>query len=352
MKKESWFSSKKVSELKIKNKKKSEKVVQSKKNNDFFGNQEIKQDLQSFYNIEAKKYAETRKKFWHEEKAILDAITPLFNSLSSWTEWWILGNTRDPLSKALEWQNISPLFKDGGWKPGDFSYSWNKNPHPDKSGSSFKKEQNKKIRVLEFGCGSGRFATLLNQQFPGKFDYVWIDLSDELLSYASKENPNLTFFQWDITKLVKSFEQESFDLIVWTSSFQHIPTAKERSYLMKNFYRLLDYDGILLMTNRSLSDWFIKKHWKIVMKARILSWFKMNKWSARDLLVPRTDENWIVYERFYHFFSLEELKNLATFSGLTLKKNIFIDKDWHFTDNEKISRSSFFVSTKNPIINQ
>ena len=52
-------------------------------NNDFFGNQEIKQDLQSFYNAEAKKYAETRKKFWHEEKAILDAITPLFNDVIS-----------------------------------------------------------------------------------------------------------------------------------------------------------------------------------------------------------------------------------------------------------------------------
>ena len=105
MKKKSGFSSKKVSELKVKNKKKSEKIVQSKKNNDFFGNQEIKQDLESFYNSEAKKYAETRKKFWHEEKAILDAITPLF-------------------------------------------------------------ENNDKVRVLEFGCGSGRFATLLNQQFP------------------------------------------------------------------------------------------------------------------------------------------------------------------------------------------
>jgi tRNA G46 methylase TrmB len=132
MKKKSEFSSKKVSELKIKNKKESEKVP--KKNNDFFGNQEIKQDLESFYNSEAKKYAETRKKFWHEEKAILDAITPLF-------------------------------------------------------------ENNNKVRVLEFGCGSGRFATLLNQNFPGQFDYVGIDLSDELLSYASKENPNLTFFQ-------------------------------------------------------------------------------------------------------------------------------------------------------------
>ena len=290
MKKKSEFSSKKVSELKIKNKKKSEKVVQAKKNNDFFGNQEIKQDLQSFYNTEAKKYAETRKKFWHEEKAILDAISPLFE------EW-------------------------------------------------------KKVRVLEFWCGSGRFATLLNQNFPGQFDYVGIDLSDELLSYASKENPNLTFFQWDITKLVKNFEQESFDLIVWTSSFQHIPTSKERSYLMKNFYRLLDYDGVLLMTNRSLSDWFIKKHWKIVMKAKILSRFKMNKWSSRDLLVPRTDENWKVYERFYHFFSLEELKNLSDFAWLTLKKNTFVDWNGQFTDNEKISRSSFLVAIKSPVIN-
>ena len=83
MKKKSEFSSKKVSELKIKSKKKSKKVIQPKKNNDFFGNQEIKQDLQSFYNTEAKKYAETRKKFWHEEKSILDVITPLFTTPSA-----------------------------------------------------------------------------------------------------------------------------------------------------------------------------------------------------------------------------------------------------------------------------
>ena len=288
MKKKSWFSSKKVSELKIKNKKKSEKVIQPKKNNDIFENQEIKKDLQSFYNKEAKKYAETRKKFWHEEKAILDEITPLFEN----------------------------------WK---------------------------KVRVLEFWCGSGRFATLLNQNFPDKFDYVWIDLSDELLSYASTENPKLTFFQWDITKLIKNFEQESFDLIVWTSSFQHIPTNKERSFLMKNFYRLLSYDWTLLMTNWSLSKWFVKKNWKIVIKARLKSWLKLKNNKARDLMVPRTDEKWEVYERFYHFFSLKELENLATFSGLTLKINTFIDWDGNFTDNEKISRSSFFVAKKTPI---
>lgn len=291
MKKKSEFSSKKVSEFGVKKRKKSVKNFEPKKNNDFFENQEIKQDLESFYNSEAKKYAETRKKFWHEEKAILDAITPLF-------------------------------------------------------------EKNDKVRVLEFGCGSGRFATLLNQNFPGKFDYVGIDLSDELLSYASTANPNLTFFQWDITKLIKKFDQESFDLIVWTSSFQHIPANKERSFLMKNFYRLLDYDGMLLMTNWSLSKWFVKKHRKAVLKARFMSLIQFDRSKSRDIMVPWTDtKTGKVYERYYHFFSLKELQSLSDFAWLNTKLNVFVDQDTNFTYNERISRSSFLVATKTPIIN-
>ena len=286
MKKEQSFSSKKVSRLKTKKK---NPISKPKKSNNIFENQGIKDNLQSFYDNEAKKYAETRKKFWHEENAILGVITPLFKN-------------------------------------------------------------NDRVRILEFGCWSGRFASLLSKNFGWKFDYVWIDLSEELLSYASKDNPNLTFFQWDITKLIKNFEQESFDLIVWTSSFQHIPTLKERSFLMKNFYRLLDYDWILLMTNRSLSSWFIRKNRQIVLKSRLKSWLKFNKDKARDIMVPWTDSNGMVYERFYHFFSLKELEKLAIFSGLTIKTNKYINENWEFTDNEKLSRSSLFVAKKSPII--
>ena len=255
---------------------------------------------------------------------ILEAITPLF---------WDISQISPNPSLSRGEKKIFPLDKGGhGKAEGDF--------------------QNKKLRILEFWCWSGRFATLLNQQFPWQFSYVGIDLSEELLTYASKENPNLTFLQWDITRFITNFEQESFDLIVWTSSFQHIPTTKERSFLMKHFYRLLDYDGILLMTNWSLSDWFIKKNWKIVLKSRILSWFKFDKWSARDLMVPRTDNQWKVYERFYHFFSLKELERLAIFSGLTIKTNTYINENGEFTDDEKVSRSSLFIAEKNPIINQ
>ena len=323
MKKKSTFSSKEITSKTKKNIPSRSKVSWVK--NSIFENQEVKQDLQSFYDKEAKKYSETRKKFWHEEIAILDEISPLF---------WL----NQPLSPS----DSSPNMEQN---------SESNFPLCEERGTACGEEVNKKLRILEFWCGSGRFATLLNQNFSDKFDYVGIDLSDELLSYASKDNPNLTFFQWDITKLVKNFEQESFDLIVWTSSFQHIPTNKERSFLMKNFYRLLDYDWILLMTNRSLSKWFMKKHRKTILKSRFLSLIQFDKSKSRDIMVPRTDEGWKIYERFYHFFSLKELEKLAIFSGLNIKTNTYINDSGEFTDDEKISRSSLFVAQKSPIIN-
>jgi hypothetical protein len=44
-------------------------------------------------------------------------------------------------------------------------------------------------------------------------------------------------------------------------------------------------------------------------------------------MVPWTDSNGMVYERFYHFFSLKELEKLAIFSGLTIKTNKYINEN-------------------------
>ena len=84
MREKSTFSSKKITSKAARRKtltKSKASVIKknkSEKSNSIFANQEIKENLQSFYDSEAKKYADTRKKFWHEEKAILEAITPIF----------------------------------------------------------------------------------------------------------------------------------------------------------------------------------------------------------------------------------------------------------------------------------
>ena len=85
MKQKTTFSSKKISTRKSidsnsRMRKNAYETEKQKSITSIFGRQEIKENLQSFYDKEAKKYAETRKKFWHEEKAILNEITPLFEN--------------------------------------------------------------------------------------------------------------------------------------------------------------------------------------------------------------------------------------------------------------------------------
>jgi SAM-dependent methyltransferase len=256
----------------------------------------IKTDLQDFYNQEAKKYHETRKKYWKEGELILEAMTTLMEQSS-------------PQGKG----------------------------------------EKKRINILEIGCGSGRFANYLSNHYSGKFTYVGVDLSQELLSYAKKENPQCKFVCEDMSEFVVRQKQEKFDLIIGTSSFQHIPTYRERLFLMKFFYKLLKYDGLLIMTNRSFSKRFFKKHWKEVLKSRGKFLVKGRECSRRDCMVPRTNGEQI-FKRYYHLFSLKELKKLVTFSGLHLEHLSYLDDKGDWTMHWQGSKSSFLVARKSPIV--
>jgi len=208
----------------------------------------------------------------------------------------------------------------------------------------------KKIRILEFWCGGWRFIKHLHESYKGEIEYVGVDLSSELLKYAQQDNPQDTFICSDISEYIQSCEQESFDFVVWTSSFQHIPSYKERLFLMKHFYRILKYGGKCLMLNWAFSDRFKKKYRKQVFLARVKWLFTFWRCCPRDIYVPRKNQKGEVQERFYHLFDLQEYKNLTLYSGFTLKESIFIDKNGSLTPQESDSNSSFFVVEKNPIV--
>ncbi|MCR5412514.1 MAG: class I SAM-dependent methyltransferase [Patescibacteria group bacterium] len=115
----------------------------------------------------------------------------------------------------------------------------------------------------------------LREHYEGEIEYIGVDLSSELLKFAQKDNPHDTFICNDICKEVLNYEQETFDLIVGTSSFQHIPTQQERSFLIKHFYRILKYEGKFLMLNRTYSDRFVKKYKKQVFLAKLKRFFTL-----------------------------------------------------------------------------
>lgn len=247
----------------------------------------VKEDLKNFYNKYAKKYHETRKKHWEEAEIILNEIVQTGNN---------------------------------------------------------------KISILEFGCWWWRFISYLNTKIPqNKIDYIGVDISSNLIKLAQKDNPKNNFICADISEYIKSVKQESFDYIIWTESFQHIPTLKERFFLMKIFYRILKYDGKVIMTNRCLSNRFIKKYYSKILNAIVQYIISFWKKSPRDIFIPwksSTEQKANEELRFYHIFGLKELRNLARLSWFIISNIWYIQKNNTISQDRKNARTSLLIASK------
>lgn len=204
----------------------------------------------------------------------------------------------------------------------------------------------KEISILEFWCGWGRCIKYLNENLKWiKINYVWIDISNELLKYAKKDNPKDKFICDDICKYIQKVPQENFDFIIWIASFQHIEKDNERLLLMKNFYKTLKYWWKIIMTNRSFSSRFRDKYKKEIIKSTIKSIYTFWNHKRNDILIPRNYNKNIFY-RFYHIFNTKELSLLCKESWFQINKLIYLDKTWKEINGIKLSNNSLLIWEK------
>ena len=248
--------------------------------------QKIKSDLAHFYTENAKKYYQTRQKHWTDGQYFLDYIKSL--------------NLEKP-------------------------------------------------RILELGCGGGRFLSYLKEHWSWDFEYHGVDLSEGLLAYASKDHPEAVFSCEDMSVFMQNAGQEEYDVIVACASFQHLPSVEERKNLLKNCYKSLKYDGILLMTNWSLSSWFLKTYRKQVARSILMRIFSIGKKDWRDIYVPWEQGEKTEF-RFYHLFALVELKELLLTSGFVVEELLFLDKKGEKIADRRKSNNSFFCAKKTVFI--
>jgi len=281
----------------------------------------IKTDLKNFYNTEAEKYYYTRNKHRSDGYIVLDEIKKYI--------------------------------------------------------STTKQSTNKTISILEFGCGWWRLIKFLDteiqkQKLNIKINYIWIDISTKLLDFAQKDSKkfskNITtkFITQDIYKYIKSYKQESIDFIIWIASFQHIPDKQERLFILKSFYKTLKYEWELIMLNRSLSTWFIKKYKQTIKKSILKTVYTLWIHDWRNLDIPReiskinnhwnnklTSKKTIKhknYYRFYHIFWIKELTLLWKMSWFKIKESTYIDKAWHKIKTRKKSNNTLFIWQKKVFI--
>jgi len=100
-----------------------------------------------------------------------------------------------------------------------------------------------KERILDAGCGPGRDIKILYEL--GAKEVYGIDLSKNMLDIARKYEPRGKYFAMDIRKLY--FNDEFFDGIICIGVLVHL-NRWDFIRSLKEFYRVLKKDGILLLS--------------------------------------------------------------------------------------------------------
>lgn len=121
-----------------------------------------------------------------------------------------------------------------------------------------------KSRVLDVGCGSGRFAIGLIQTLGNISHYTGMDIMRPPINWANRylasRNPNLHFLQMNVenerynpqgqpldAQFRFPFADASFDVVYCYSVFCHL-IAHEASVYLHEFKRLITPDGFIFLT--------------------------------------------------------------------------------------------------------
>lgn len=183
-------------------------------------------------------------------------------------------------------------------------------PHIKKLGQDLKV-----LKVLDLGCGNGRFGEFLQKnKLHKKIEYHGADNSGTLLKFAAKRLEKLIthkLFELDIIErlLAGNFEKKlpnkKYHLITLFGVLHHIPSKKLRRKLFLELEKHLANDGLLVFTS-----------WKFLNEKR----FEKKQIHPKIVEVEPTDleENdyildWqrgITAHRYCHFTSNEEVKEL------------------------------------------
>ncbi|MDI6794337.1 MAG: class I SAM-dependent methyltransferase [bacterium] len=178
-------------------------------------------------------------------------------------------------------------------------------------------------KILDIGCGTGRHTIHFSKK---GFDVLGVDLSDHMLEIAKKKIEE----QGLRPKLVKadmhnlSWMKERFDyIIVMYSTFGLIKGRALRIKLLKDLFKLLNRDGVLIIH-------LYKQVFGEALKFLDYKWYLRNiKWLSfdfepGDFLIKdfRGIKNF-----YYHRFTLSEVKELFSLAHLRLRKIIYIHRN-------------------------
>lgn len=179
-------------------------------------------------------------------------------------------------------------------------------------------EWEKNIKILDIWCGNWRFLWVLKDKNINLNRYLGIDLSKWLLDQAKIIHINNEFLELNMLEIDKI--DSKFDYIFFIASFHHLDNISDREQVLKNAHSLLNKNWKIFMTNWALnSDLNEKRYSKSIIENS-----KNTFWS-----LDYSIKIW-KFTRYYHCFSLDELKYLFNKTWFKIIENRLFENRRNF----------------------
>lgn len=175
--------------------------------------------------------------------------------------------------------------------------------------------------ILDVWCGNWRFLWELINIFWEKIhsnNYTWADLSSWLLVEARKDYSEFNFHELNMLDLDRL--EEKYSDIFFYASFHHLQNITDRKIVLEKTFNMLDKWWKIYMTNWALNSELNKKRYS---EAEIKN--SKNKYWSVDFNIKLA---W--NDRYYHCFSLEELKILSQEIWFKIIENRLFENDRNF----------------------
>ncbi|MBX3014342.1 MAG: methyltransferase domain-containing protein [Caldilineaceae bacterium] len=184
------------------------------------------------------------------------------------------------------------------------------------------------LRVLDVGCGNGRWARAL-AGWELVCDYTGVDGDSQLLELAATHTralPAVTchFYAADFTvpgwATTLALPLASFDLVVCLAALHHVPGAALRGQVVRDLAALLAPTGVLLFS-----------HWQFLQSERLVrkqvGWERIGLTLADvevgDALLPWQQGAYAL--RYVHQIDATEMAQLGQAAGLQLRDTFYAD---------------------------